>query len=307
MKIIAEIGSNWQSLEDCLYSVNRAKACGADIVKFQLFSPEDLYGPNAGYMIDLMNYAMNPLWLASIKLECDAVGIEFMCTGFSVEKYKAINDLVLRHKVASSELTDFQMLDYLNTCGKEVLLSVAGANMADEIRHALLHLRDVPVVLMHCVGDYPAKCSNLAWYKKMREHFGEGYKYGMSDHMLSVQKMATEGIEYYEKHVTFISAETPDQSHSLNEQEFKYFCQGGSESDLCNRDMNRLYRRRIIALRDIDEGETLTLGHNIGIFRPIAASTTHVNPFARHAYNGKKTNKFLSVGDTVLMSDISDK
>lgn len=300
MKIIAEIGSNWTDLADCLLSIHKAKACGADIVKFQLFTPEEIYGPNAGYMIDLLPHCLKPEWISILKGHADANQIEFMCTAFSAKGYEFIDPYVQRHKIASSEMTDPVILRAVAKLNKEVLLSTAGAEDG-EIAKAVQFLDPCPVVIMHCTGDYPAKTMLWDRYFELRLH---GYKMGISDHSLTInQDMDDEADpKYYEKHVTFISSETPDAPHSLNEAEFRYFCQGGDESKLCNQDMIKLYRRRVIATKDIPEGESLRLGQNVGIYRPISPSTNHMHPLAN--FEEMKVNRDISAGETILQSDI---
>lgn len=312
MKIICEIGSNWRTFEDCTMSIDKAKECGADIVKFQAFSPEELYGPNAGFMIDLMAYSMPKWWVPSLASYADKVGIEFMCTAFSVMGYKEIDPYVKRHKVASSEMVDFRLLDYLNTTGKHVLLSTAGASIAGEIMPALEHLKDLwlhptenLVTLMHCVGDYPA-CTHDE--DKMTSLMSiHSTSFGYSDHTIEIEPWSYPGIDWYEKHVSFINGDTPDSGHSLNEAQFKHFvarARGRNSTYVCNQDMNKLYRRRVVATKDIIPGEKLELGLNIGIYRPMHPSTDHVPPLLQELYQGTKAKNFIEAGSTVKMSDL---
>jgi sialic acid synthase SpsE len=43
-KLIADIGSNWKGIEQAELAVQHAAQCGFDVVKFQSFKKQDLYG-----------------------------------------------------------------------------------------------------------------------------------------------------------------------------------------------------------------------------------------------------------------------
>lgn len=153
--VIAEVGSNWSSLEDCLTSITQAKMCGADAVKFQAYTSESLYGfKQKKALLDLdqkskelgfgsnvflkmlpedtdMETALKLEWLPKLKEKADAVGIEFMCSAFSPELLRIVNAYVRIHKVASSEMCHVQMLEKLRGYGKPVFMSMAGQHPSD--------------------------------------------------------------------------------------------------------------------------------------------------------------------------------
>ncbi len=68
--IIAEVGSNWNNLEDCLESIQCAKVCGADAVKFQAYTGEALYGTP-----QVVSNQLPLEWLPKLKEKADAAGI----------------------------------------------------------------------------------------------------------------------------------------------------------------------------------------------------------------------------------------
>lgn len=220
MKVIAEIGSNFKSLTDCLESVRLAKDFGAGAVKFQHFSDQDLYGrcvPN-------IKGCLPDFYLGSIEKEAKAAGVEFMCTAFSPGGYHLVDPLVRCHKIASSEITALDILDTVNLFKKPVLLSTGGATLL-EISIALEHLRDCDVTIMHCVTDYPARVVDFRHMDRLRKVFGDGFKYGYSDHscdVLNVPYLArSHGAVVIEKHVNFTDhKDTPDAPHSLSGSEF---------------------------------------------------------------------------------------
>lgn len=280
MKIVAEVGSNWKSLAECMLSIKLAKEAGADVVKFQFFNHDELYGDGSG--LDLIGNSpyMPSGWLWQLKNYSDEMMIEFMCTAFSPSGYNKVNTMVQTHKIASAELTDVSILDTVNRFKKPVLLSTAGSHMQIEIKNALLHLVDCPVTILFCVGDYPAKIVDFRKLDLMKEFFGPGYSYGYSDHsidVLNIPKIAKEkGCVVIEKHVNFTHHQTtPDAGHSLNFNEFKAMClmlkgedQTVNELDEhTNIMMKKQYKRRFVAAREIKAGEKFKVGVNVGYYR----------------------------------------
>lgn len=290
--VIAEVGSNWKTLEDCMTSISQAQKCGADAVKFQLFTSDELYGDGSKTVVGVNPY-LDPSWLPLLKEKCDAVGIEFLCSAFSVAGIEAVDPFVAAHKVASSEMTHIRLLEKLKAIGKPVILST-GAQDARDIGLALQVLDQTIVCTMYCVGSYPANKGSPRAIADFKAKFGDRL-YGFSDHSTEVYPSAlTTPVACVEKHVNFAEVESPDSPHSLNGSDFKMFVEGvkqgvpewnGPIAD--EKPFILRYKRRLIATRNIKTGETMKEGHNFGIFRSLKDDTHAFSPFYISEVEGK--------------------
>lgn len=280
MKLIAEVSSNFQNLSDCLTSIKLAKKAGAWAVKFQLFSPQDLYGPSckAIYQPGVSPF-LEPTWLDLLKAESVSQGIEFMCTAFNPAKYELVNRYVNYHKIASAELTDTNILKTVNSFKKHVFLSTGGSSI-DEISHALLYLKDCPVTIMYCVADYPAKVVDFTLLLEMQDYFGtKVYTYGFSDHTTDLFNIPitaqNHDCAYVEKHVNLCGLKnTDDAAHSIGYHDLEFLVKALSGEltryqiqEHSNKDMKALWKRRFIALQEIKKGDKFVIDKNIGIYR----------------------------------------
>lgn len=223
MKIVAEVGSNWKSLSDILYSIRVAKDTGADAVKFQLFTNKEMYQDIPDLKIGQTPY-LDPEWLTSMSSYAKGIGIEFMCTAFSAQGYDIIDSHVETHKIASAEITDNNILDKVNSFKKPVYLSTGGADMS-QIKNALDRLKSCHVTIFYCVTEYPAKLVDFRHVDKFVTAFKRGYDYGYSDHsidVLNIPRLAKyHGCSVIEKHVNFTEhKDTDDAPHALNAHEF---------------------------------------------------------------------------------------
>jgi N-acetylneuraminate synthase len=333
--IIAEVGSNWKTKEDCLNSIHLAKACGADAVKFQLFDEKALYGFDVdavrlkeyqqtvgGYQFNTVDsHDLKPMreasmpveWLPALKSKADAVGIEFMCTAFSPELYDVVDPFVNIHKVASAELSHIRILEKLRALGKPVILSTGASGQAD-ITMALAALgKETPTVLMYCVAAYPAREVNLDNINLLKSTFNT--LTGYSDHTTDVfeipQRAIKSGACVIEKHVNFVEADGPDAPHSLSTDEFRRMVsvvRGGIQASIGSireeKGMVLRHNRRIIATRDLSVGDTLTEGTNFGIYRSLKDDTNAAHPFMINQMNGKAVKRAIKAGDGIAPGDV---
>lgn len=259
--IIAEVGSSWRDLSDCMASISAAKAVGADAVKFQAFSNDALYGPNlGGYRrltpeerqsrrewceregrIDTLDpdfawfkkadgpqqprdkhpYELDLSWLPKLAEKAKAVGIELMCTAFSPELVAAVDPFVSVHKVASSDLSWPQLLEAVAKTGKPVLLST-GASGQGDINDALRALGRA------ATGTVLMYCVSAypARMTDLRVMELLRQPFGFSDHSTDIighpVEAARRGAVAIEKHFTaFPELASPDRPHSLTTDEFK--------------------------------------------------------------------------------------
>lgn len=280
--IIAEVGSNWVTFQDVYESVKKAKQVGADAVKFQMFDKKDLFGLDMAEVVSIQ-----PIWLETLRNECDNQGIDLLCTGFSPDRYDMIDPFVDMHKIASAEATHVRILQKVNSLGKPVMLST-GAKYPHEIEQALTYLKDVPVIVCYCAASYPAKDIDLRRIDVYRKRFKT--LMGYSDHSIDIRIIPTAATRDHkacvlEKHVSFINADTPDKPHSLNFGEFKAMVSAvrGTETlELVPTKEEAPFitnhNRRLIAIKDIKEGDKFEEGINYDTCR--STKPEH------HAYSG---------------------
>lgn len=273
--VIAEVGCNFNDFSQAKDSIQAAAMAGADAVKFQLFSEYELYGYGS------TDRKLKPEWLPQLVEKAEAAGIEFMCSAFSVEGYDIIDPYVKRHKIAHSEGCWPQLLDHVASKRKPTLITVGAFKLPDlkEItkpgrwKSGVAYLYGEPV--------YPSRGHNLWSMTRLADELraltGQTPTMGFSDHSTDIFQaplLAVKlGAQYIEKHVQFFDGVYPDTANSLTGAEFKRMVDAVKADGLfftpgINRhDWALKYVRRLMATRDINQGETLRYGVNFAAYR----------------------------------------
>lgn len=297
--IIAEAGVNHNGSVDLAKRlVDRAKECGADIVKFQtarLGSLVTKFAPMAAYQKEntgIEGSQKNMLSRLLLSFEdflglseyCRNAGIKFLSTPFDIDSIHFLNSLQDIWKIPSGEITNYPYLVEIARTGKDIILST-GMSTLDEVDAALEVLKvngAGKITLLHCTTDYPASPEdvNLRAMLTMKEHCG--CPVGYSDHTqgieVSVAAVAL-GAEVIEKHFTLDKTmEGPDHKASLEPDELKAMVRAvrniekalgdglkiPSDSEKVN---IAVARKSIVAMKDIRKGEAFT-NKNLTTKRP---------------------------------------
>jgi sialic acid synthase SpsE len=238
MQFIADIGKNFidstdnnQTVEDCLLKAKRlvflAKESGATIAKFQTHVLEDEFEKRDYRKVFWIekNEKLTPIeFWNEIKLYCDYLGIEFMTTPMSKMAAEKIDELVKRWKVSSADIVDFDLLEYLKSTGKPIILST-GMSTEDEIERVVNFLGNQIEFINYCISIYPCPVYKIDLQQIPYLRCKYQLPVGLSDHSLSIEapvlavKMGAIAIE---KHFTLDrNAFGPDHKVSLLPDEFK--------------------------------------------------------------------------------------
>ena len=200
--------------------VLEAAQAGVDMIKCQSFlaSEVDSADPEKEWFSKVQ---LSDEMHRELKQIAELHGVEFLSAPFSIGRARFLcEDLGLRKiKVASSELLNIALLDYVAQRANTVFLSTGMASL-DEIAQALEHLRAVPhVTVLHCVTSYPTDDgdANLLALEALRRAFptrGIGY----SDHTLGILAPVLAvalGATVIEKHFT-LDKTLPGTDHPLS-------------------------------------------------------------------------------------------
>ena len=206
--IIAEIGENhggdWKLAR---FMITEAARAGADVVKFQSYLGADV--PDIDPEKEWFTKVQLPNAIHfELKACAEQCGVEFLSTPFSLGRARfLVEELGLqRIKMASSEMLNFAILDYLNGRVESVFLSTGLATL-EETRLAVSHLNRVPqVCVMQCTTQYPCpqEEANLSVLTTLKKAF-PNCQIGYSDHTVGILAPVLAralGAEVIEKHFT---------------------------------------------------------------------------------------------------------
>jgi pseudaminic acid synthase len=298
--IISELSANHNNDKDiALKTIQAIAESGADAIKLQTYTADTItincdneyFKINKGTIWDgttlyeLYKNAYTPWeWHKELFDYAKSLGLICFSSPFdktAVDFLETLDNPI--YKIASFEITDIPLIEYVGSKKKPVLLSTGIATLAD-IEEAITVLRKnqcEDITILKCTSSYPAliKDANLKTMQNLKETFG--VKIGLSDHTLgsdvAIAAVAM-GAKVIEKHfILDRKLGGPDAVFSMEPDEFKNMVKSirnvedaiGVVDYSLNDDKkkNREFSRSLFVVKDIKKGEQLT-DKNIRSIRP---------------------------------------
>jgi len=298
--IVAEISANHGgSLENAKASIKGALEAGADAVKIQTYTADTItINCNNEYfqikkgtlwdgktLYELYKEAFTPWeWHKPLFDYAKELGIPLFSTPFDFTAVDFLEELGNPYyKVASFEIVDIPLIEYMASKGKPIIISTGIATKSDieDAVRACHRMNNFDVTLLQCTSEYPAKLedANLAMMGDMKREFNVNI--GLSDHTngIEVPTIAVAmGATIVEKHfILDKSFGGPDSSFSMEPSEFKKMVEKIRQVEMVigkvdytlseKRKKSREFSRSLFVVKDIEEGETFT-HENIRSIRP---------------------------------------
>ena len=327
--VIAELSANHNgSLETALETIRAAKRTGANAIKLQTYTADTLtiQSEKDDFIIksgsiwdgktfyDLYKSAYTPWeWHEELFQCAKEEGLICFSSPFDKSAVDFLENLnVPAYKIASFEITDIPLIEYVASKGKPVILST-GIATSEDIELALdacERMGNNNIGLLKCTSSYPAPIeeANMA----MIPDFKRRYKVipGLSDHTLgsTVPIVATTlGAKIIEKHfILDRSIGGPDASFSMNEDEFTAMVKAVREAEKAVGEVSytltdkqikgRNFSRSLYVVKDIKAGELIT-EENVRSIRPGLG----MHPNELKNWLGKEAPKSFEKGDKFLV------
>lgn len=322
--IIAELSANHgHDINIAKATIKAAKEAGADAIKIQTYTADTLtidcdkecFKLNSGTiwdgrtLYDLYSDAYTPWeWQMELMEFAKGLGLIFLSTPFDKTAVDFLEELNIPvYKVASFEIMDIPLIEYIASKGKPIIISTGIATLRDieEAIEACKRVGNNQIILLKCTSSYPAKIedANLMTIPNMRETFG--VEVGVSDHTLGITIPIVSialGVKVIEKH--FILDKLiggPDSSFSLMPHEFKQMVDSVRDAEKAlgivdysmneKKKNNRLLGRSLFVVNNIKAGEVFT-ERNIRSIRP----GNGLHPKYYNDIIGKKSNTDIERG-----------
>lgn len=297
--IIAELSANHNgSLETAIETIRAAKRAGADCIKLQTYtadtitidsSKEDflikgtIWGGKNFY--NLYQEAYTPWeWHETLFKVAKEEGLICFSSPFDKTAVDFLENLQTpAYKIASFEITDIPLIEYVASKQKPIIIST-GIATEEDIRLALdacYRMGNKDIALLKCTSSYPAPIeeANLIMVQDLASRFN--VISGLSDHTLgsTAPIVATVfGCKIIEKHfIIDRSIGGPDASFSMNEAEFAQMVKAVREAEKAigkidyqlteKQAKGKDFSRSLYVVENMKEGEEFT-EKNVRSIRP---------------------------------------
>lgn len=297
--IIAELSANHNgSLETAIETIRAAKRVGADAIKLQTYTADTMTirSDDIDFLIkgtiwegrnlyDLYQEAYTPWeWHEALFKAAADEGLVCFSSPFDPTAVDFLETLhAPAYKIASFEITDIPLIEYVASKGKPVIIST-GIATEEDIELALdacYRMSNRDVALLKCTSSYPAPIeeANMVMVRDIAERYG--VVTGVSDHTMgsTVPVVATcFGAKIIEKHfILDRSIGGPDASFSMTESEFAAMVQAVREAEKAvgkvdysltkKQQSGRDFSRSLYVVEDVKAGEPFT-AQNVRSIRP---------------------------------------
>lgn len=299
--IIAELSANHgNDITVAKNTIKAAKEAGADAIKLQTYTADTItidcdneyFQINTGTiwdgrtLYDLYKEAYTPWeWHEELMNYANELGLICFSSPFDYSAVDFLENLnVPAYKIASFEITDIPLIEYVASKNKPVIISTGIATLAEieEAISACRRMGNEQIILLKCTSSYPAKIedANLLTMKNMKETFS--VYVGLSDHTLGTTVPITAvamGARVIEKHLILDKSlgGPPDASFSLDKNEFEQMVNSVRDAELAlgkvnyelteTKKKNRNLSRSLFVVKDIKKGDKFTK-ENVKSIRP---------------------------------------
>lgn len=297
--VIAELSANHNgSVDNAIKTIIEAKKAGADAIKLQTYTADTLTIDCSNEYFQIKN---NKLWegqtlyqlyqsaftpwewheeLFRIAKEEGIICFSSPFDRTAVDFLEELGNPI--YKVASFEIQDIPLIEYISTKQKPIILSTGIAELED-IELAVQTIKEVhdDFALLKCTSAYPALLEevNLKTIVDMGQRFNTTI--GLSDHTLGITvpiAAVSLGAKIIEKHfIIDRSIGGPDSSFSIEPDEFKSMVNSIREVEKALGEVSytlsdkikesRIFSRSLFVVEDVIKGERLN-EKNIRSIRP---------------------------------------
>ena len=326
--IIAEISGNHNGNKSrFLKLIKQACNSNADLIKIQTYEPNDITLPKKNNKFEInkgiwkgKNYynlykkACTPYsWHKdAFKLAKKYKKIIFS-SPFSIRAVDFLEKFnVPVYKIASFEITDYKLIDYIASKKKPIIISTGMAKL-NEIQNAIKIIEKYhkKIIILHCVSNYPTKIEDTCLNKInfLKKKF-KNYKIGLSDHSNNIYSSIASvplGVCAIEKHFNIDNKKTPDSSFSINPKMLKdlkeitrkIFISLNTKSKIKILRKNIKFRRSIFTKVDVYKNEKISYDNVVSLRPLIGIGSEKIFKII-----GKKVNKKIQKNSPIFFSDL---
>jgi pseudaminic acid synthase len=298
--IVAELSANHNADFDRAVKIIKAAAnAGVDAIKLQTYTADTItidcndkyFQINQGTLWDgttlykLYEEAYTPWeWQPKLKKIAEEEGLICFSSPFDKSSVDFLEGMdVPAYKVASFEITDIPLIEYIASKGKPMILATGISTLSDieEAVNACRRMGNDQIAILKCTSAYPAPLEDINL--RTIPNIGETFNVipGLSDHTLGITMPVAAvalGAKIIEKHFTLCRADGgPDSAFSLEPDELKAMVKairevekglGKVSYELTDKmKKSREHSRSLFIVKDIRKGEVIT-EENVRSIRP---------------------------------------